>query len=300
MSNVFSIGWRIPCPGLRASSNSLLSGPAIFRPAVSYSYFRELPAQRLYSSQRKLISPLGLGYLTFPRTSFNSNQPPSSFLTRSAKTKSTPAPKPNEPVEHGVPISSKPLSAAEINKIFGPNKISPAMGNRILSVLQGRRINGTLDLDLPSDIARSARPFVIDAGLQWLRKNRPMDEDAAILARIEREEQEEEEKLRSLYKPQSGHYDAELGKANDPWGKSVLQEYREQNEARLLAEQEQKRKEWLEGEAKDYEKITKALKRNTELQKFEESAVVEGGYYLLIWGVFIWPVSNDPESSSPC
>ncbi|KAL1856043.1 hypothetical protein Plec18170_003911 [Paecilomyces lecythidis] len=275
MSNVFSIGWRIPCPGLRASSTSLLSAPVTFRSAVSPSCFRELPTRRLYSTPRKLISPLGLGNLTFPRPSPNSIRPPPSFLTRSVKKKSTPPPKPNEPVEHGVPISSKPLSAAEINRIFGPNRVSPALGNRILSVLQGRRINGTLDLDLPSDITRSARPFVIDAGLQWLRKNRPMDEDAAILARIEREEQEEEEKLKGLYKPQSGHYDAELGKANDPWGKSVLQEYREQNEARLLAEQEQKRKEWLEGEAKDYENITKALKRNTELQKFEESAVVE-------------------------
>lgn len=204
------------------------------------------------------------------------------------KTKSTPAPKRKEPVENGVPISSKPLSTKDINRIFGPNKVSPALGNRILSVLQGRRINGTLDLDLPSDIIRSARPSVIDAGLQWLRQNHPVDEDAAILARIEKEEQEEEEKFKKqaeemgLYKPQSGHYGAELGKANDPWGKSVLQEYREKNEARLLAEQEQKRKEWLEGEAKDYENITKALKRNTELQKYEEAAVVEGEYIFII------------------
>lgn len=157
------------------------------------------------------------------------------------------------------------------------------MGNRILSVLQGRRLQGTLDLDLPSDITRAVRPRTIETGLHWLRKNYPVDEDAAIMARIEREEREEEERLQrlaselGLYKPQSGHWGAQLGEANDIYGKSVLKEVRERNEARLLAEQEKKRKEWLEGEAKDQEKIRMQLKRNTELQKYEEAAVVEGG-----------------------
>lgn len=154
------------------------------------------------------------------------------------------------------------------------------MGNRILSVLQGRRLQGTLDLDLPADITRAVRPRTIGNGLKWLRKNYPVDEDAAIMARIEREEREEEERLRrqaeELYRPQSGHWGAPLGEANDIYGKSVLKEIREQNEARLLAEEEKKRKEWLEGEAKEQEKIRMQLKKNTELQKFDEAAVIEG------------------------
>jgi rhomboid-like protein len=185
-----------------------------------------------------------------------------------------------------VQLRPEPFSAAEINSIFGPHaKISPQMGNRVLSVLQGRRVDGTLDLDLPADITRSVRSQALDAGLNWLRANYPLDEDAAILARIEREEKEEQEKLirraeeLGLYKPQSGSYGAELGDENDPYGKSVLKEAREKNEARLLAEQERKRREWLEGEEQEREKLKRMIQKNTALQKFEESAALEGEYF---------------------
>ncbi|GAB1209008.1 hypothetical protein APSETT445_007773 [Aspergillus pseudonomiae] len=150
-----------------------------------------------------------------------------------------------------------------------------------LAILQGRRLDGTLDLDLPSDITRSVRPSSLDAALQWLRKNYPLDEDAAILARIEREELQEEEKLvrraeeLGLYKPQSGSYGAELGDSNDPYGKSVLKETRKRNEARLLAEQEKKRQEWLDGEQKEREKLEHMRQKNTALQRFEDTASLE-------------------------
>lgn len=202
----------------------------------------------------------------------------------------------NPPVEHGVQLRPKPFSAAEITSIFGPRaKITPQMGNRVLSILQGRRVAGTLDLDLPVDITRSVRAPVLDLGLQWLRREYPLDEDAAILARIEREEQEEQEKLirraedLGLYKPQSGTYGAELGDKNDPYGKSVLKEAREKNEARLLAEQERKRQEWLAGEEQERQKIQRMIDKNTALQKFNESAAVEGKYWMIkhccgVWG----------------
>lgn len=153
------------------------------------------------------------------------------------------------------------------------------MGNRILSVLHGRRLEGTLDLNLPSDIKRAVRSRTIENGLQWLRANHPIDEDAAILARIEREEKEEEERLLQYVQelgPQSGHWNAQLGEEGDIYGRSTFQETRKLNEARLLKEQEKNRKEWLEGEMKDREKIQKQLKGNTELQKYNPSAVVEG------------------------
>ncbi|KAL2011781.1 hypothetical protein VTN00DRAFT_4499 [Thermoascus crustaceus] len=287
MSNVFSIAWRIPCPGLRASSGPLLSTPGTFRALCSASRggLCELPVRQPLNSSfaGRSSSQLGLGLSSF-RCSPSKGPFPSVFF-RSLKSKnSPPEQQPSAEQEHGVSVRSTPLSAAEITKIFGPGKVSTAMGNRVLSVLHGRRLAGTLDLDLPVDITRSVRKSSLDAALAWLREHHPIDEDAAILARIEREEREEEEKLirraeeLGLYKPQSGHYGAELGEASDIYGRSVLKEHREQNEARLLAEQEQKRKEWLEGEAKDREKIekmAKQLKRNTELQKFEENAVVE-------------------------
>lgn len=156
------------------------------------------------------------------------------------------------------------------------------MGNRALRVLHGRRLSGTLDLDLPADITRVVPQASIDNGLEWLRSKYPVDEDAAIFERIEREEREEEAKLISraeklgLYKPQSGHYGAELGKEGSVYGKSVIQEVRESNEAKNKVEEEASRKEWLEAEAKEAEKLKKQLKTNTHLQKFEESAIVEG------------------------
>lgn len=201
----------------------------------------------------------------------------------------------NHPVEHGVQLRPEPFSAAEITSIFGPRaKITPQMGNRVLSVLQGRRVDGTLDLDLPADITRSVRAPVLDLGLQWLRREYPLDEDAAILARIEREEKEEQEKLirraedLGLYKPQSGTYGAELGDKNDPYGKSVLKEAREKNEARLLAEQERKRQEWLAGEEQERQKVQRMIEKNTALQKLDESAALEGKYWTMIPCCNIW------------
>ncbi|KAH1486665.1 hypothetical protein LV164_001241 [Aspergillus fumigatus] len=155
------------------------------------------------------------------------------------------------------------------------------MGNRVLAVLHGRRVAGTLDLDLPKDITRSVPPSSRDAALEWLRENYPLDEDAAILARIEREELEEQQKLikraeeLGLYKPQSGTFGAERGDSDDPYGKSVLKEIRERNEARLLAEQERKRKEWLENENKEREQLLRQVKQNTALQKFDDSSALE-------------------------
>lgn len=153
------------------------------------------------------------------------------------------------------------------------------MGNRALSVLQGRRLAGTLDKSLPTDITRTVRTRTIENGLHWLRNNYPVDEDAAILARIEREDKEEEERLLRYVQdlgPQSGTWGAQLGEGNDIYGKSVLKEVRKENEARLLAEQEKERKEWLESEVKDQERIQKQLQRNTELQKYNPSAIIEG------------------------
>ncbi|KAL1986631.1 hypothetical protein VTN96DRAFT_6009 [Rasamsonia emersonii] len=282
MSNVFSIAWRISCPsGLRASPSSCLL-PLSAAPAKPT--LRPLcRLQRPYSSDNgRPVSPQGWGFSARLRR-FQLTGPTNTVFSRSAQTQNSPPPpdsKPDQaPVEHGVPIRSQPLSAAEIKSIFGSSKVTPAMGNRILNVLQGRRLQGTLDLDLPADITRAVRPRTIENGLKWLRKNYPVDEDAAIMARIEREEREEEERIRrqaeELYRPQSGHWGAPLGEANDIYGKSVLKEFREKNEARLLAEEEKKRKEWLEGEAKEQEKIRMQLKKNTELQKFDEAAVIE-------------------------
>jgi rhomboid-like protein len=106
------------------------------------------------------------------------------------------------------------------------------------------------------------------------------------MKRIEREENEEEEKLilraeeLGLYKPQSGRFRAELEKEGDVYGKSVLQEVRKANEQIGKRKEEKEYQEWMSGgEPKDRADLAKQLKRNTELQKFKSSAVVEGKLY---------------------
>lgn len=176
----------------------------------------------------------------------------------------------------------KPRPDAQIKSIFASSKISARLGNRTLAILQARRVEGTLDLDLPSDITRAVPQLQLDTALEWLRRNYPIDEDAAILARIEREEYEAEQKLvrraeqLGLYKPQSGSYEAELGEDKSVYGKSVLKEAREKNEKRLLAEKERKRQQWLEGENEEVERLQRQVEGNTALQKYQESALTEG------------------------
>lgn len=178
----------------------------------------------------------------------------------------------------------KPFSDAEIKAIFGPVKFNAKLGNRILAVLHGHRLTGTLDADLPVDIARSITKQQFDTALEWLRDEYPVDEDAAIFARIEREDRAAEEKLMrraeklGLYKPQSGSYDAELGEEGSPYGKSILKEARERNEKRLLAEQERKRQEWLDGEKEEHERLKREFGKNLSLQQYQEAALTEGMY----------------------
>lgn len=280
MSNALPIAWRSSCPlGLRASARPL-AAPSLRKSIVSlqkdtFSTF-SFPTHRIQSWTKipwrqatHSSCPVGLTIGLLPGTIFQ----------RSAKTTAKPT---NVPSEHGVKLDNQPLSAAEINAIFNSRKITPEMGNRIVSVLQGRRETGTLDLPFPTDISRAVRPKTIENGLHWLRKEYPMDEDAAIMARIEREEREEEERLyqhvkeQGLHHPQSGRWGARFGKGQDIRGESVFQKIREKNEARILAEDEKEREEWLEGEAAEQAKMQKHLKKNTELQKYNEAAVVEG------------------------
>lgn len=286
MSNAFCIAWRIPCAGIRTptivQSNSAVSV------RISCGIQRatpRIPIWRAYSNRSRSYAPTNVSNSRFNTPYHNVPQTiRTSFFVprRSVFGKSTYEVEP--PTYTPVPVRAKPFTKTEIEKIFGKGKISPALGNELLAHLHGRRVAGTPEVDLPLKISRSVSKATIKAGLDWLQANYPFDEDAAILARLEREEQQLEEKLirraeeLGLYKPQSGAYDAELGEGQDVHGKSILKEVREKNEAYLLAEQERKRQEWLEGEHKDREKLAQLrqkLQNHTALQKFEESAIVE-------------------------
>ena len=76
---------------------------------------------------------------------------------------------------------SKPfMSRAELNPTFGP-MVDRKEANDLLERLQEHRHRGTLDQTLPYSNA------LIDKGLRYLRAKYPFDEDAAIIARIDRE-----------------------------------------------------------------------------------------------------------------
>ncbi|KLJ08535.1 hypothetical protein EMPG_16029 [Blastomyces silverae] len=213
--------------------------------------------------------------ISFPSRTFSSS---ASFAARAPR-----SPPPLKQREDGVRFRARDLSALELSQIFGSeSQISVPLGNRMLRILQARRIAGTIDVDLPADIKNVVAEDTVMAGLEWLRKRYPVDEDAAILKRIEREEIAEEQKLikrgqdLGLYKPQSGKFDKPIEKEGDVYGKSVLQETREANERKNKLEDERRRREWLEGEAKDREKLKRSIQKNMELRKFEEAALMEG------------------------
>jgi rhomboid-like protein len=142
----------------------------------------------------------------------------------------------------------KDLRPYEVKIVFGLSAPSTALGNTLLKVLHSRRVNGTLDLDLPPKLALqlSRYPNALNDALQWLRQEYPIDEDAAILRRIEREEAGEgnEELITraenlGLYKPQSGAYGAKLGEDGNIMGESELQKLRRENELKADREQEE-------------------------------------------------------------
>jgi len=159
----------------------------------------------------------------------------------------------------------------ELRAVFGATPPPPWFSNRLLRVLHGRRVDGTLDLPPPEDIQSLLRkyPSAVGNALHWLRKEYPIDEDAAIVARIEREEasQELENPAELIQRadnlglyghkatrpksalppaepkyvgPQSGHYKARLSeKAGDVFGQSELDRIRAENIASAEKEEEE-------------------------------------------------------------
>ncbi|EAS31673.3 rhomboid family protein [Coccidioides immitis RS] len=286
MNNAFSMTWRGPCTGIRSSLP--------FKPSSSArSFARLLCLDSRPPGLRMGVAPSSdQGAFSF-RTSKQSGTSFSTIVSyncrfyRSFNTSqllnAQPSAPPNsrQTQEEGVRFQPRELSHSQISQIFGTPRIPPVFGNRVLRVLHGRRLAGTLDLELPLDIKNGVPQHILDDGLEWLRRNFPVDEDAAIMRRIEREEQEEEEKLMrraeklGLYKPQSGRFGAEVEKEGDVYGRSVLQEIRQKNEKINKKKEEDERQQWLESEAKEKENFARSIQRNTELANFEGSAITE-------------------------
>ncbi|KAL9613416.1 MAG: hypothetical protein Q9167_002064 [Letrouitia subvulpina] len=128
----------------------------------------------------------------------------------------------------------KTFSQAEINSAFGLG-MDFAKGNRVLNLVQQQRVSGTIDEGVPG--SRRAGKIA----LAWLRRKYPVDEDAAILARFDKEE------IRT-YVPQEKPEEVGL--------------YGPSNFDRIKAENEAKRAQWEKEEQERERQRAEELARN--------------------------------------
>lgn len=176
----------------------------------------------------------------------------------------------------GPRFRSKDLTQEEITRIFGLG-VPEDIGNRILRFQHGRRLDGTLD-DNSDSPAHDLTKKLASTALAWLRQEYPVDEKAAYRARIEREEGRRQTEIIAdaerlgIYKPQSGV------KPGDVYGKSVLEEIREEYAIRAKVKKAQKEAA-AKRQAEEIKKNTGALEKiapKTELSTCFSCKVYNG------------------------
>src|SRR5277367_4554804 len=88
--------------------------------------------------------------------------------------------KPYKPgaLDQGLAFRTQDLTQRELAQVFSGQIPPPKFANRLLRILHGRRVDGTLDIDPPEDIQRGidGYPDAVPDALQWLQKNYPIDE----------------------------------------------------------------------------------------------------------------------------
>ena len=176
MTAVFSATWQSLRLGLDASPSGRAAFSAL-RTTLSTSRQSTKPLQHFLNCRR-------LSYCTHNLSGSAHNQR-SKLILRSTDflplkqsrwaSLWKPVPKPEE--EEGTEFE---VHEDEIKNIFG-HRMNLEKGAEVLIALQTRRIEGTLDQKLEYPDAW------IQRGLAYLRGRFPMDEDAAIIARIDRE-----------------------------------------------------------------------------------------------------------------
>ncbi len=166
----------------------------------------------------------------------------------------------------GPRFRSRDLSQEEIDGIFGPG-IDVEHGNRVVRHMQQRRKDGQIEWD-PQVPRTEIHANMEEAALGWLRVKYPMNERAAYQERRRREEVAVQDVIVAdaerlgIYKPNSS-----VSRKASPYGKSVLEEFKEENRRRVKEqekEQEQKAKEQMKRMSQRLE----LMKQNTELSMY--------------------------------
>ncbi|MCJ1470185.1 hypothetical protein MMC07_008830 [Pseudocyphellaria aurata] len=214
--HIVGVGLQAPnlCRTARFSATHVLTKGSrkLLQTALSPQYLRIEP--KLSRSQLH-IRP---GSIDLPKILLDPcilrQQPISSAVGRPKRKRSAAShqTKTSKKYEHVPPETS----AGDIHAIF-VGSLNKEKGNQLLRILQDRRVSGTLDK------AVSASPNNIQRGLAWLRQNFPVDEDGAIIARLEREEYEAGEEFIAYTKRN--------------YSRSVLEELREHNKAKTAERQ---------------------------------------------------------------
>ncbi|KAL8819781.1 MAG: hypothetical protein Q9223_001850 [Gallowayella weberi] len=116
------------------------------------------------------------------------------------------------------------FSKDEITSIFG-KKMDVGDGNQLLHLVHDQRVAGTIDQDIPK--FRRQKP----KALAWLRKKYPVDEEQAILRRLDREEQ--------------AAFESQTPQGDSVYGNPVIDQIKKRN----LAKQAKKEAEKAKAEA---------------------------------------------------
>jgi len=128
------------------------------------------------------------------------------------------------------------LDTSEVASIFG-SEVTPKSANKLLKVIHGRRIAGTLE-DPAHFPKTDAESLLHTNALEYLRENYPIDEIAAAGRRAEEElrilddELVQDSTRLGLFKPQSGVKD------DNVYGESGLEAIRQEYKRRRAVEEE--------------------------------------------------------------
>ena len=127
------------------------------------------------------------------------------------------------------------ISKGRISEILGPG-VTLEVGNRLLQTLQDLRSSGRLDEEVT---APGVDEVTVAKALAWLRNQYPLDEDAAIMRRIEEEERESDAELLAnaerigIYKPQQNSETSRHGRS----GLDAIREHYEKQPIKSQADE---------------------------------------------------------------
>lgn len=186
---------------------------------------------RLLSTRTPAYTPthgLQLGSRARPNApSYFERSKQTTLLSRAAYAKAArphgKVPQRHSPKQHNaneLPLQKQTPSNRHFGEIFGPT-VDKKTGHNVLEVLQAQRIAGTLDQGIT---APGVSEQMTANALRWLRTHQPVDEDAAIIARLD-----EEDRQTQLDSPQPKVYIPQQDPEDSPLtGHSALEAIKDQ------------------------------------------------------------------------